>query len=252
MNQAIDCALDGVRLSSIDGSICILDICEDAPQMKSIVLPLGNGSQRILRQERESLSVQVFLSIQEPEPLRRQQVYQALLSWAEQGGELVLSTRPDQRLQVACTAHPALHADDWTETLRLVFTTAAAPFWEDTQATTVTLPEAAALTMPGNASAAPVSVMLINQGEEDITSLTLRCGSTQMTFDGITLPARSAFSLTNSNGVLSATIAGASVLQYRTAASDDLLLAPCGQSCPVSVIVDQPYNAAFSARGRYL
>lgn len=252
MTTRFDCTLEGVRLSGIDESICIHDIREDAPKLRSASAPMPGGGVHLLQRERESLSVQVTFSIQEPDILRRGTVFSAVLAWAEAGGLFCYSARPGQQLRVMCTALPTLNTDDWTQPLTLTFTSTLAPWWEDTEVTTVTLAESTILTVPGNAGDAPVSAVVINQGDEAVTHLTLRCGDTQMIFDGLTLPAGGILFLTEPESGLSVQVDNQSVLLFRTPESDDHLLAPCGNACEITVEADQPLDAAFSARGRYL
>lgn len=247
-----ECTLDGTRLSSLDESICILDICEDAPVMRVATLAMAGGGQRLLSRVRESLSVQVSFAIQEADIARRREIFHSVLGWAEKGGALVISSRPGQQLQVICTALPAIHTEDWAEPLRITFTTTAVPYWETIEFISVDLTETDTLTLPGNALAAPSAMMIVNNGDASITTLTLTCGETQMVFDGMELPAGGFFTLRQLENIVYAEADDVNVLPCRTADSDDLLLIPCGTACKVSVTADQPVDAALSARGRYL
>lgn len=245
-------ALNGTSLSSLDETICILDIREDAPVIRATSVELYGGGQRLLRRERESLSVQAAFAIQEPDVLHRQEIFRSVLAWAEAGGTLSISGRTGQQLQVICNAPPILHAEDWTETLHITFSTTTLPYWEAIAMTPVTTTASSMLTLPGNGSPAPVNVQVVNNSSAPVTRLTLSCGDTQMTFSGLSLAAGATFSLRYADGFLTAEAAGESMLRCRTADSDDLLLAPCGRSCPVSVSADQTVAATISARGRYL
>lgn len=245
-------ALNGTALSSLDDAICILDIREDAPVMRATAVELRGGGQRLLRRERESLSVQAAFAIQEPDVKRREEIFRSVLAWAEAGGTLTISGRSGQQLQVICTALPDFHAEDWTETLHISFTTTAVPYWEAIAMTPITTDSSASLTLPGNGGFTPVNVQVVNGGSEPLTQLTLDCGDTQMLFTGLTLAAGSTFSLRYAGGILTAEADGESLLRFRTAESDDLLLAPSGRSCPVNVAADQAVTATFTARGRYL
>lgn len=244
--------LNDVALSDLDETICVTDIREDAPVMRSTAADLCGGGKRLLRHERESLSVQASFAIQEPDRNRRAEIFRRVLAWAENGGILTISGREGQQLHVICTAPPVLHAEDWTETLTLTFTTTADPYWEDAEITYAAVPTVNALTLPGNAGNAPVSVYVANRGSETMTQLVLTCGSTRMAFGGLSVAAGATFRLLYEEGILSAESGGESQLRSRTADSDDLLLAPCGQSCVVRVSADQSVSAVFSARGRYL
>lgn len=252
MTTPYSIALNGTPLSSLDETICILDIREEAPVMRSTAVELYGGGQRLLRREREGLSIQADFAIQEPDVIRRQELFHSVLAWAEAGGALAISGRSGQQLQVICTASPVLHAEDWTETLHITFSTTTDPYWEAIAMTPVTTTSASILTLPGNASSAAVNVQVVNNGSAPVTQLNLTCGDTRMVFSGLSLAAGASFSLRHEGGILTVEAVGESMLRYRTADSDDLLLAPCGRSCPVSVSADQPVTATFSARGRYL
>lgn len=245
-------SLNGTALSDLDEAICVLDLREDAPVMRTIYAELYGGGRRLLRRERDSLSVQAAFAIQEPDANRRAEIFRSVLAWAEAGGTLAISGRDGQQLHVICTEPPVMHAEDWTETLHITFSTTASPYWEDTEATYASVPTVNALTLPGNTGNAPVSVYIANRGSEALTQFVLTCGSTRMAFGGLSLAAGATFRLLYENGILTAEADGESQLLHRTADSDDLLLAPCGQSCTVRVSADQTVSAVFSARGRYL
>lgn len=244
--------LNGTALSSLDDTICVLDIRESAPVMHTAAVDLHGGGQRLLRHERARLDVQATFAIQEPDVKRREEIFRSVLAWAEAGGTLTISGRTGQQLQVICTALPDFHAEDWTETLHITFSTTIVPYWEAIAMTSVTTTGSAAMSLPGSGGLVPVNVQVINDGAEPVTQLTLDCGDTQMIFTGLALAAGAAFSLRYAGGILTAEAGGESLLRCRTAESDDLLLAPCGRSCPVSVSADQAVTATFSARGRYL
>lgn len=247
-----DCSLDGARLASLDESICILDICEDAPKLRLSTIPLPGGGQRVLSKVRESLSVHIFFAIQEPDAARRRDIFHTVLTWAEQGGILTISTRAGQQLPVVCTDTPAIHAEDWTESLQLTFTTTSSPYWEAIASTQIDLNKTITATLPGNGIAIPAAVMAVNTSGSTVTQLTLCCGDTRMTFEDFSLPAGGLFTLWQSENIVHALIDQEDALRYRTADSDDLLLLPCGKECQISITADHPVDAAMTVRGRYL
>lgn len=252
MKTQFDCALDGVLLSSLNESICVLDIREDAPAMRTAALALHPEGQHLLHQQRESLTVHAVFAIHEEDPTLRREAMQAVRAWAAKGGLLTTSDRTGLQLAVICTSLPSASSEDWTETLTLTFRSTRIPYWEDAAPTSALGSGEQTLTVPGSADFAPVDVMLINEGAEAVTSLTLHCGETQMTFEGIALEAGGIFAMIQTSGTLMAKISGQSVLACRTADSDDLLLAPCGTPCTVSASASQPLQANFAARGRYV
>ena len=252
MTTPFDCTLNSISLSSLDDSICVLDIREESPSLRMTSMPLLCAGRRLFSRQRESISVQIAFAIHESDSLRREEVFQAVLAWAESGGLLSVSTRPGQLLRVVCTAPPALSAENWTETLLITFTSAAEPWWEAAELTQSSSTGTMTLEVPGNAPDAPVSAMVVNTGTEEITRLTLYCGGTQMVFEGISLPAGGVFLMDHAAGLLTAMIGSESVLKHRTPDSADLLLAPCGASCTAYASAGQPTSTVFSVRGRYL
>lgn len=246
-----DCELNSVSLSGLDERICVLDIVEEAPKLRTASAFLRTGGQRLLSQARESLSVQIRFAIHEEKPDRRSALLSLVRAWAAPGGFLVISPRPEQQMQVLCAAMPAVSANDWTQELTLTFTSLTTPYWEDIVPTEIVTDSSSILTLPGAADSAPVDVVVTNAGSEAITDLIIYCGPVQMHFTGFSLPANGEFLLVYTRGVLHAKVDGVSVMKYRTADSADLLLAPCGDSVIVGVQGAQPLNAVFSARGRY-
>lgn len=252
MTTLHDCSLNGTLLSSLDERLCVLDVTESPPEMRRTTHALWGGGEALLLDERAALEIRVCFCIHEEEPVRRAEVLQSVRAWAARGGLLATADRPGLQLQVICAALPGLSADSWTEALTLAFRSARAPYWEAATATRITTADAALLTVPGTADATPVEAAVINTGSADITTLTLQCADTRLVFDGLTLPPGELFMLTLSEGTLVAWVNGESVLKYRTAESDDLLLVPCGEECTVYATSDGSLSATFSARGRYL
>lgn len=246
-----DCALNGASLSALDPRIRVVDVIETAPQRRRQTADHPRCGMFLLRQTRQHLGVQVRFLLQEEDVVQRRTLMQKVLAWAEPGGLLTTSDRPGQQLHVVCAASPSVSALSWLDELTVEFRAYRLPWWESAAPVSVTTADTAGLTVPGQGEA-PVSAEVVNTGADTLTALTLAAGQTRMTFEGLALPAGSAFRLDFADGFLTAAIDGASVLHGRTDDSDDWLLAPCGQPCQVCVTADQPVRAAFSARGRYL
>lgn len=251
MTTAHDCALNGVRLSGLNDRICVLDIREDAPKLRTTCLSLPPEGQQLLRQTREKLTLHIVFALHEEDPVRRREALSTIHRWAMSGGMLTTSDRPEQQLQVICASLAPLSAEDWTEELTLTFQSARTPYWEDAQATSVTGHDALVLDTPGTADAAPVDVMIVNDTEETVTRVTLSADETQMVFEGLSFHPGSRFLLNQSDGPLLAEIDGESVLHCRTPDSADSLLVPCGRSSTVSAAAPLPLSATFTVRGRY-
>lgn len=248
----VDCTLDGSALTDIADTIHILGVHEDAPQMRLAAYPCLGGGTRTLLHQRESLSIRIDFCIHDPDRASRQKTLGAVAAWSEKGGMLRLSTRPGQWLRIDRATLSALASEEWTDLLCVTLTASAAPWWEGTQPVSAAITASGTLTTPGDTGFSPVDVGVTNLGEGTLTRLTLACGDTQMAFEGLSLPAGEALTLAAAQGMMTALIAQTSVLDKRTALSDDLLMAPCGRVCAISVTADQPVTAEFTARGRYL
>lgn len=249
MLPAFDCALNSVALSGLDSRVCVLDLRQDAPRLRT---PQAFAGQTMRRPQRDSLTLHVDFVLHEDDPIRRRALLDAIHAWAVGGGLLSCSDRPGQQLAVICTGLAAMSADDWTEKLTLTFRSAQAPYWEDAAATTVTGTGEMTLTLPGTAESAPVDVELVHQAANALTAVTISAGDTQMRFEGLAWQPGSVFRVFHRDGVLHAQVDGESVLPCRTADSADMLLARCGADNAVHAVADSPLTATFTARGRYV
>ena len=252
MTTRFSCALNGVTPESIDPALRVTDLTELPPRRRVASIPTVRHGLMLLRRVRESLTVRVSFIIPEYDPARRRALLSKLHAWADPGGLLTTSDRPGQQLTVVCDTLPMLSAMSWSDEIHIDFTAYANPFWEYAEATQALTSDTSVLTLPGDAEEIPVSCRVTNTGTDALTTLTLRCGDTQMTFTGLTLEPGDTFTLDASGRPLTAYINNESMLLHRTAESSDLLLADGGTETPVSVTADQTVHAAFSARGRLL
>lgn len=252
MNERFSCALNGVSPESIDSAVRVTDLTELPPRRRVVTAATAKHGLRLLRRVRESLTVRVSFLIAEYDPVKRREVLQRLHAWADGGGVLTTSDRPGQRLIVQCDTLPTMSALCWSDELYLEFTAYGVPFWELEEASSVTTDGIAALTLNGNVEECPVSAEVTNAGTEALTTVSLQCGGTQMTFEGLELAPDSVLVLAYEDGLLRAEAEGESVLMNRTDYSSDLLLADGGVETVVSVTADQPVSAVFHGKGRML
>lgn len=246
------CALNGVSLDSLAACIHITDVQELAPRQRIVTAKAPGDGLHVLRTCREQIAVRVSFIVYEYDTALRRSVLQKITNWAAPGGTLIIGDRTGQQLQVISQELPGLSALMWLDELTLTFTACMPPYWEDAEAVSAVTSDTAALTLPGSALPCPVSCTVTNLGSAPLTTLTLSCANTQMTFTRLSLPASGVFTLSMSDGLLAADADGVSAMLNRTDDSDDLLLAPGGDSCTVSVTADQAVSATFEARGRYL
>lgn len=249
MNTRYSCALDGVSPERLDACILVTDITEMAPRCQVVTSATLRHGLRHLRRVRQSLTVRISFLLREYDPVQRRAAMQKLFAWAEGGGVLTTSDRPGQQLRVECDTLPAMSALCWLDEMSLSFTAYETPFWESAEMT-----ESAdgLLLLPGTADEAPVDAQIVHQGSGTLTEMTLRCGDTAISLQGLALSPGAEISIRADNGVLHILNSGESLLMHRTPESHDLLLAPCGVATTVSAEGDQPLSASFRARGRYL
>ena len=257
MRTRYEAMMDGIPLSSIDPAIIVTDIQEVAPNVRRTTAnyPTGDG-QRVLRTVRQSLVVTVCFEIHDQNVRRRADICERVQKWA-QGRFLAVNYRPEQRLRVVCETPPQIASSlVWTQQLKATFAAYAVPFWEDALATMITITGngSASSYVRGTAKEALVEATVQNTGSAAITAATLKAGSSTLAFSGISIPAKGSIVIAyDDDRVLSAKIGSTSVLARRTTASDDDLLAPCGQKVTFSVSgAGAGAKTTFSVRGWYL
>lgn len=244
--------LNGLSLQDVDPSIRITDVQELAPSQltATTAMAMGDGL-RLLRRNRQSMSVAVCLIIREYSMSRRKAALAAVLAWARQGGWLSLGDRPGQRLNVIADALPSLtSALRWTEILTLRFTAYEAPFWEEAAPTCI-LP-GRKVHLPGNGPAAPVDFCWETPGGN--VSLCIQTPLSRIHLDSLPTSPGQQLGMAHMGGVPIITLDGKDMLVYRTAdSSDDLLLASGETSIVEATANGAPIqNITLMARGRWL
>lgn len=252
MSNRFTCALDGAPIEGVHAGLRVTDMTELAPRMRTVTQPSAGHGLRLLRRVRESLTVRVNFIIPEYDPARRRDALTQVSRWAAKGGWLTTSERPGQRLRIDYCTVPVMSALGWSDEVDLEMTAIAVPFWETEAEAEVAVTGSGVLSLPGSAEGCPVHVTVMNAGTAPLTTVTLSCGDTQMTFEGLELSPGGLMEISENAGVLTAWAEGASVLPCRTAGSHDLLLAAGGRDNPVSAAGDQAVTATFRARGRFV
>lgn len=240
--------MDGKALSSIDPSICVLDIQPgDVSQSIRTVKVAGRAGARVIKKERNSTSVTVIFEIHEYNTVKRDVVCQKIQKWAD-GDILCVSTRPEQQMRCVCEEYPRANAKAWTEPLSMTFTAYNPPYWQEKNKTIVTLTGTSASSsvyVPGNVDGAVVELSV--KANAAAGGFSVQVGSTSLTVL-VSMAADDVVTITYDDKMIQSIKKGnTSILDKRTGADD--LLAKCGQINVFALSSDASVTATFSVRG---
>lgn len=254
MKSRYSVTLNNVPLSALDDCIYVSDISYTPASPKHETTRYA-ARQGVYAGEPyiESSRVTVSFMIRHYTTHERQQTAQQVMRWCAAGGWLQTSDRPHQRIYVRCTRFPAVEsALRWTDALTVEFTAFAYPFWQDSMPATVSLSsgDTQSVFMPG---VWPADIEATVTAREAITTFTITCGATSMTFSGLSVSEGGTvtISYTDDRHLLEAKADGVSVLDKRTSeSSDDLVLAPGDGT--VSFTADARAGCRLLIRGVWL
>ena len=249
--------LDGQPMDGLDPRVRLTEIREEAPRTRAVTLPsLRGGGLRLVRLNRESLSVTLLIDLHESDPAERQALLDRLNRWAGDGVKtLRLSTRPDRLLRCVCDGAPGVRAADWTAPAALRLTAWTIPYWQAAEADTLTLEGPAAagtLWLRGTAeSVLEAAVTAL----EPLDSLRIASAGEAIRLTGLGLAVGDRLVLGHDDAgllTLRAFSGGAerSVLACREADSaDEISLTPGGN--PLTLVTDGAARAELRGRGRW-
>ncbi len=254
MAERLYCALNGVSFSSLDESIRLLDVQEISPTLRSVTADRHTDGTYLLARHRASLQIRLRFLIAEYGVARRSELLHRVMAWAEQGGNLTLEKQGMRVLSVVCTSFPSLSALNWLETLSLTLTAYDCPYWEDADATVLTMTDTLAVTAPGTAPETPLDVLITNAGSAALTRISITAAQ-RITLSGLSIPSGGQLRIHHDAGyfAVESKLGGisTSVLSCRTPDSaDDLTLLP-GQAVVVSISADAAIQAELRFKGRY-
>lgn len=246
--------MDGVALSSIDPSICVLDIRpgDIAPQftLKNVA---GRNGAIIAKETYAKATVEIDFEIHEYDTRKRQQICQKVQRWAE-GKVLKTSDRPGQLLHSVCEKYPVVTARDWTSPVSVVFSGYAPPFWEDENPVTVTLSGTSGNTskyVPGNAENTLVRVTLT--ASASISSFSVTVDGKTLSFSGLSLSSGDTVTIDYDDYLFLRIRKGnSSIMDKRSANSADELKATCGKFNTFSFTSSGSASVTFYANGWWL
>lgn len=252
--------INGQGLQDIDDSIYIVDIVEQEPdtEIMKTERSMGSGT-HFLRVNRHSLTVVIRFAVRERDPARRASVVERIRGWA-QSGYLTLSDKPGRRLYVVCDRFPVGSSMRWADTLEISLTGYDVPWWEDEREETVTITPHltsndlysgnGAIFMPGYVSS-PANAVMTAKGNVNSFRITRGDGRV-IRFENLGMESGDVFTVSHDErGIVAFAVNGESVMDKRTASSDDELTLDPGNN-KVYTHGDGDYIARIYGRGRYL
>ncbi len=249
-----DVRLNHKSLTDAAPSIYIVDVTEEEPKEKAQTAATGTNGTRLLRVNRESLSVAMDFVLRDQNPDERAKAYNRVMQWARGGGYLYTSDRPGQRLYVDRVELPGLGSvKKWAGVITARFLAYARPYWESAFPAVKTLSgtnAAGQLVPPGNADGCFVAAEVTVTGM-GLNTLTLTAGESVMQFTGLGLARGQKLSVVyRADGLLQITANGQSAMSKRSGA-DDLELFP-GVYGNVGFSSDAACNVTFRTWGRWV
>ena len=240
--------LNNVAMSSLNRSLYVTDISyQPAEDELTVVRFAGRNGSMLLNRRKSQTSVVITFELHLYDIAARQEACAEVIRWADAGGVLKTGDRPGQFLECRCTKRPSIEsALKWTDTLSVEFTAFAVPYWQSTAPDTATVTGTGSLFVRGNGGKAMVDAVIT--ATASLTSLSITVGDTVIALADISLSSGDTVTISHdANGILSIKKGTTSLLDKRTAASSDDLLAACGAYNDVSVSTGA--YAAVSARG---
>ena len=186
-------ALDGVQLDSLDERIIIQSIEPAAGKDTLSAVSLGGADgSRLTGKHRDWLDVNIKITINEKSyhPAQRDAVLDKVRAWAAKGGILTVNYKEGKQLSVICAQQPAegdlASRGGYTITLRAL----AVPYWEATQAKSVTLTQddegEGTLVLSGSAKTIG-EVTVQNKSGDTLQTLAITVNGREMAFTGLGL-----------------------------------------------------------------
>lgn len=236
MHSRYDAYLNNVALSSLNVNLYVSDISYMPTQEEVTLAHLaGRNGGLVVRRRKEQSTVTISFELHVYSTQLRQEACAEVIRWASNGGRLTTTDRQGQFLDCVCTKLPAIEsALKWTDNLTVEFTAYAIPYWQSVTADTATVNGSGTLFVHGNGGKAMVNATIT--ANDSMTSLSIEVGETTIALSGISLSANDQVEISHSaDGILSIKKGSTSLLNKRTAASSDDLLAVCGADNLITV-----------------
>lgn len=247
--------LNNIALSEVNPDIYVSDIEYEPTLSDENTYAIGKRDGQYSGREKfvESNRIIIYFEARAYKTENRQRIVQDVISWASKGGWLQCSDRVGQRIYVKPSKFPAVSSVmRWLDNLSVEFTAYDYPFWESTYPTTVTLENGATgvLFLPGVwRSFAELSVLAASS----VTDVNIKVGNTKLILSGLTMESGDTLKLsyTDENHIMEIKQGQTSVLNKRTANSDDDLIAEPGNNALEFTANDSAF-CTISIRGVWL
>lgn len=253
--------LDGQPLTAISPYIHIANVSELTPErsIETATRPCSFGSW-VLNDHLNSLGVKVQFAILTSDYALRKAICSRVAQWVQEGQSLAISDRPNQRLQVRCTALPVIDsAQEWGKLLSMTFTAYPLPFWEADSPVTVRSTSASTshtlhLTPIGNQRETYLDFSIT--AASNLSEVTVTANGYHITFANLSMKAGDKLVVEHVRGILIANIVSDTsktpCLANRTEDSSNEVIVYACRGNEITVEASASVTAVISAKGRYL
>lgn len=255
MRSRYEAFLNGVALHSISPDIIIHDISYAQPSIKDETFSVAhrNGA-RLYKRSYSSATVEISFEIHAYSVAQRQEICQAICTWAKNGGELKTNDRDGLFLQCVCTEFPSIQsAMNWTDELSIVFTAYSVPFWQDVAQTSIAFTAGTSGSksqyIGGNADGSFVEAEIV--AGASLSSVSLTVNGRTLSLTGLSVSSGSTIKITyDTDGIQSIKVGTTSLLNKRSGVDD--LLVNCGESNTFSFASSASVTVTLKVRGLWV
>lgn len=253
-------SLNDVQLDSLDERIIISGFEEDEPNesFRTAELYFTAGSRVTNRHlGQKKITVKFLLKVKKANFAARNEILEKITGWANGGGTLKSTSRPERQISVTSTKKPRISDPrKWDSEYQIIFEAIEKPYWENTTEESQTLAQESegggTITMDGN-TWATADALIQNKSGGTINTLSLTVNGYTMSFTDLGLANNAYLTIDHTdvkgNAVLRVRIGETSKLANKTG-DDEFILVPGDNT--ISYSADGDVIVTVSARGRYL
>lgn len=250
-------SMDNIDLHHVDERIVILDIeYPESQDSYAIETPGKRNGGQIARHYVGKTGVRVSFMLRVYNTEERQNVWQKIKSWAKSGHVLRCNDRSRQCLRhVMVDKFGVFTAKNWLETLTIEFADYVFPFWEDDFETTLSLEagtdKSGTITLDGNADETFLNATIT--AAASVSWIKVIAGDTMIHLTGLSLSSSDAVVIDYDDDMNLRIMKGTtSLLDKRTAASSDDLIAKIGEATAITVQASGNVSSVIKGRGCWL